>query len=133
MERYVVYIGFVAIIGFFYFAVMRPQSKQRKAHQELMSTLKKGDLVRTHGGVFGKVARVDDTVVVVEIAKGVTMKMLRGAVAEIIRDKEKMKTYGLEGVSTTAAKTSRKAKDGSSEEAVEGEVVADSEDGSAES
>ncbi len=92
----------VAFFAFFYFMAIRPQSKQRKAHQEMMSTLAKGDLVMTGSGIYGKVKRVEDTVVVVEIAKGVTMKVARRAIADIIRDSERVKALAPEGTSAVA-------------------------------
>jgi preprotein translocase subunit YajC len=76
----------VAFIAIFYFMAIRPQQKQRKAHQALLSSLKKGDRILTAAGIYGTVKRLEETVVVVEIAKGVTIKIARRAVAEIIRD-----------------------------------------------
>jgi preprotein translocase subunit YajC len=76
----------VAFIAIFYFMAIRPQQKQRKAHQALLSSLKKGDRILTAAGIYGTVKRLEETVVVVEIARGVTIKIARRAVAEIIRD-----------------------------------------------
>jgi preprotein translocase subunit YajC len=81
----------VVFIGLFYFMGIRPQAKQRKAHDEMMSSLAKGDVVMTGSGIYGRVVRTDDKVVEVEIAKGVTMKVARRAIADIIRDKERAK------------------------------------------
>jgi len=78
----------VAFIAIFYFMAIRPQQRQRRAHQALLSALKKGDQIVTAAGMYGTVKRVDENIVVVEIAKGVTIKIARRAVAEIIRDKE---------------------------------------------
>ncbi len=118
----------VAFFAFFYFMAIRPQSKQRKAHQEMMNTLAKGDLVMTSGGMYGKIKRVEDTVVVIEIAKGVTMKVARRAIADIIRDSERAKLLAPEGVGgTVAAKGSRAAKSESSDDVSEesSDVVGD--------
>jgi preprotein translocase subunit YajC len=76
----------VAFIAIFYFMAIRPQQKQRRAHQSLLSALKKGDHIVTAAGIYGTVKRVEEGIVVVEVAKGVTLKMARRAVAEIIRD-----------------------------------------------
>lgn len=100
---------FVLFIGVFYFMAIRPQQKQRRAHQEMMSTLKKGDQVMTASGIYGTVKRVEDTVVVIEIAKGVTMKVVRRAIADIIRDPEKAKALAPEGA-TGGNRTARKPK-----------------------
>jgi preprotein translocase subunit YajC len=81
----------VVFIGLFYFMGIRPQSKQRKAHEEMMNSLAKGDVVMTGSGIYGKVVKADDKVVEIEIAKGVTMKVIRRAIADVIRDKERAK------------------------------------------
>jgi len=78
----------VAFIAIFYFMAIRPQQRQRRAHQALLSALKKGDQIVTAAGMYGTVKRVEENIVVVEIAKGVTIKIARRAVAEIIRDKQ---------------------------------------------
>jgi preprotein translocase subunit YajC len=78
----------VLFIGIFYFMAIRPQQRQRKAHMELLNSLKKGDTIVMASGMYGTVKKVsDDNIVEVEIAKGVTIKINRRAVTEIIRDK----------------------------------------------
>jgi preprotein translocase subunit YajC len=79
-------IGFIAI---FYFLAIRPQQRQRKAHEELVSSVKRGDRVVSIGGIHGTVKRVEEGIVVVEVAKGVEIKISRRAVAEISREPEK--------------------------------------------
>lgn len=78
----------VAFIAIFYFMAIRPQQRQRKAHAALLSSLKKGDQIVTAAGMYGTVKRVEENIVVVEIAKGVTIKIARNAVTQIIRDKQ---------------------------------------------
>jgi preprotein translocase subunit YajC len=78
----------VLFIGIFYFMAIRPQQRQRRAHMELLNSLKKGDTIVMASGMYGTVKKVsDDNIVEVEIAKGVTIKINRRAVTEIIRDK----------------------------------------------
>jgi preprotein translocase subunit YajC len=101
-------IGIVVVFFLvFYFFAIRPQSKQRKAHQEMMNSLAKGDVVMTASGIYGKVVRADDTLVVIEVAKGVTMKVVRRAIADIIRDKERAKALAPEGTSTKGPRVSQ--------------------------
>lgn len=119
----------VAFIGIFYFMAIRPQQKQRRAHQELLNTLKKGDQVMTAAGIYGTVKRVEDTVVVIEIAKGVSMKVTRKAIADIIRDTAQAKAVAPEGGSTgsggrgrsrsTKSESSAEIESGSSDESEE--------------
>ena len=87
----------VAFIAIFYFMAIRPQQRQRKAHAALLSSLKKGDRIVTAAGIYGTVKRVEDNIVVVEVAKGVTMKVARRAVAEIIRDQAEARAAAPEG------------------------------------
>lgn len=78
----VIYV--VVFIAIFYFMAIRPQQRQRRAHQELLSSLKKGDRISTAAGIYGTVKRIEDNIVHVEIARGVTMKISRRAVVEIL-------------------------------------------------
>lgn len=75
----------VAFIAIFYFMAIRPQQKQRKAHQALLASLKKGDQVVTASGIYGTVKRVDENIVTVEIARGVSIKLARQAVTQIVQ------------------------------------------------
>ena len=52
-------IGAIALV--FYFLIIRPQSKARKQHEELLKTLKKGDEVVTSGGIIGQGRRTSRT------------------------------------------------------------------------
>ncbi len=56
--------------GLFYFMLIRPQRKQQQRHRALLASLQKGDQVVTSGGIIGKVAKVDDQELQVEIAEG---------------------------------------------------------------
>ncbi len=81
-------VGFIAI---FYFLAVRPQQKQRKAHEQLINSVKRGDRVVTIGGIFGTVKRVEEAVIVVEIDKGVSVRVARRAIAEIATADQKAK------------------------------------------
>lgn len=94
----------VAFIGIFYFMAIRPQQRQRRAHQALLSSLKKGDRIVTASGIYGTVKRVDENMVVMEVAKGVNMKIARRAVAEIIRDSAEARAVAPEGPSSGRGK-----------------------------
>ncbi len=74
-------VGFIAI---FYFMAIRPQQKSRRAHEALVSSIKRGDKVITAGGIYGTVKRTDEGSVMLEIAKGVEIKIARRAVAEVL-------------------------------------------------
>ena len=71
-------LGIFVVI--FYLMVWRPQSKRTKEHKELIGTLAKGDEVMTTGGICGKVVRVTDYFVVVEVAEKVELKFQKPSV-----------------------------------------------------
>lgn len=54
-------IQFAAIAAIFYFLIIRPQQKQRKAHEERLAALKRGDQVVTSGGLVGEVVHIRET------------------------------------------------------------------------
>lgn len=76
-------IPLVAMFAIFYFLLIRPQQKRSKQHKELINALKSGDMVVTAGGLHGKIVSVDETVVSVEVATGVKIKINRSAVTEV--------------------------------------------------
>jgi len=82
-------IIYVALfIGIFYFLLIRPGQKQKKAHQELVESLKKGDEVMTTGGIFGDITQVKEDYVMVEIAKKTEVKLSRSSIARVVRPEE---------------------------------------------
>jgi preprotein translocase subunit YajC len=68
----------------FYFLLIRPQQKKQKEHKTLLSNLQKGDVVVTQGGLHGKITGLTDTVVTLEIADKVRVKLQRPYVATVI-------------------------------------------------
>ena len=71
-------IGFLVI---FYLMIWRPQAKRAKEHKNLLGGLQKGDEVVTSGGIIGKVTKVTDDFVVVEISDNVELKFQKQAIA----------------------------------------------------
>ena len=59
----------VAMIAVFYFLIIRPENKRKKAAEEMRNSLKKGERVVTIGGVMGRIVQVNDTSVVVETSE----------------------------------------------------------------
>ena len=70
----------VLIIAAFYFLWYRPQQRQRKAMAEMLSVLVPGDEVMTASGMIGKVVRIADDTVHLEIAEGVVARFVKGAI-----------------------------------------------------
>jgi preprotein translocase subunit YajC len=79
-------IPLVFMFAIFYFLLIRPQQKKAKEHKALIDALKKGDSVITAGGVHGKVIAVDDTIVTLEIATGVNIKITKSYIASVKKD-----------------------------------------------
>jgi preprotein translocase subunit YajC len=76
--------GLIFLVGFaaiFYFMMWRPQSKRAKEHKELIGALQKGDEVVTSGGLIGKVTKVDDDYVAIEVSENTELKFQKGHVA----------------------------------------------------
>ena len=73
----------VALFALFYFMILRPQQARMKKHQAMLSAVKKGDTVVMSSGIIGKVSKVDDTELGVDIATGVTIKVVRSMVSEV--------------------------------------------------
>ena len=73
----------VLIIGIMYFLMIRPQQRRLKEHQALIAGVRKGDTIVTAGGIVGKVTKVEDAELQVEIAENVRIKVLRSTVSEV--------------------------------------------------
>ncbi len=67
-----------------YFVMIRPQMKRQKEHKAMIDALAKGDEVATAGGLLGKVTKVGDTSLSVEIADGVEVQLQRHAVVQVL-------------------------------------------------
>ncbi len=67
-----------------YFIMIRPQMKRQKEHRAMIEALAKGDEVATAGGVLGKVTRLGETTLHVEIANGVEVQVQRSAVSQVL-------------------------------------------------
>lgn len=77
------YIQFVLLGGFlvvFYLMVWRPQSKRAKEHRNLIGGLQKGDEVVTTGGIAGRVTKVADDFIMVEVADKIELRFQKQAV-----------------------------------------------------
>ena len=66
-----------------YFLLWRPQQKRIKDHQDMVKQLKRGDTVVLSSGVIGKVTKVEDAELGIEIAQGVNIKVVRSMVSEV--------------------------------------------------
>jgi preprotein translocase subunit YajC len=67
-----------------YFVMIRPQMKKTKEHRAMIDALAKGDEVATAGGVLGKVSKLSDSYVTLEVAAGVEIQIQRSAVVQVL-------------------------------------------------
>lgn len=74
---------FLLIFIIFYFLLIRPQQKRVKAHQEMIGAVKRNDIVVTSGGLVGKVTRVDEAEIEVELAPDVRVRVVKGMLSEV--------------------------------------------------
>ncbi|GAK34534.1 preprotein translocase subunit YajC [Iodidimonas nitroreducens] len=71
------------IMLIFYFLLIRPQQKRLKEHRNLIAAIRRGDTVVTSGGLIGKVTKVADDELQVEVSEGVRLRVVRGTIAEV--------------------------------------------------
>ncbi len=74
-------IPLILMFVIFYFLLIRPQQKKAKEHKALLSNLKRGDSVITSGGIYGRIAEINDNIIVLEVADRVRLKVARGFVS----------------------------------------------------
>lgn len=82
-QMFVQLLPFIAIIGVMYLLLIRPQQKRMKEHKEMVEGLKRGDEVVTQGGLIGKVAKVADEEITIELADGVKVRAVRQTIAAV--------------------------------------------------
>ncbi len=78
------WLPIVGMVLIFWFLIIRPQMKRQKEHQQKVAGLKKGDQVVTQGGLVGKIAKVDDDYVHIDLAKDVRVKAIRHTIGDVI-------------------------------------------------
>jgi preprotein translocase subunit YajC len=78
----IVFYG-VLMLGFLYFTAIRPQQRRAKEHAARVSSIKRGDTVILSSGLIGKVVRVEDQELGIEIAQNVTVKVVKTMVSEV--------------------------------------------------
>ena len=91
------FIPLILMFIIFYFLLIRPQQKKAKEHQEMLKNLKKGDKIMTSGGIHGRITGQDGTVLTVEIAEKVRIKMDSSYVGALLQkgsqsDSQELKT-----------------------------------------
>jgi preprotein translocase subunit YajC len=76
-------VPLIFIFVIFYFLLIRPQQKRMKQHREQIGSVKKGDTVITGGGLVGKVTKVDEQEVEVEIAPSIRVRAIKSTLSDV--------------------------------------------------
>ena len=78
------FLPLVAMVVIFWFLILRPQMRRQKEHQTKLAAIRKGDQVLTGGGFVGKVIRVDDQYVDVELAPNIKVQAVKSTISDVL-------------------------------------------------
>lgn len=78
------FLFLIVLFAVFYFLLIRPQQKRAKEHKKMVEALAKGDEVVTSGGLLGRISKVGDNFITVEIGEGMEVRVQRTAVASLM-------------------------------------------------
>ena len=78
------FLPLILMFGVLYFIMIRPQMKRQKEHRNMLAAMAKGDEVVTNGGIAGKITKVGDAYVGVEIAEGTEITVQKGSITTIL-------------------------------------------------
>jgi preprotein translocase subunit YajC len=77
------FLPLIGLVVLFYFLMIRPQQQRMKKHQAMLAAVKRGDTVVLSSGMIGKVVRVEENEVGVEVSTGVTVKVVKTMIGEV--------------------------------------------------
>ena len=80
------FLPLILMFVVFYFLLIWPQQKKAKAHRQALANLQKGETVVTSSGIYGTITGLTDTVVTLEIAEKVRIKVSRSSVAGVVKN-----------------------------------------------
>lgn len=82
MELATTLVFLLVMFGVFYLFLIRPERRRRQQHRELVDSLKRGDKVVTVGGICGVIKKVEQDRISLEVADGMTVKVVKDSIAE---------------------------------------------------
>ena len=77
-------VQMVLIFAIFYFLLLRPQSKERKRHEQMLTQIKKGDEIVTNGGIIGKVVHVEEKRLTIKTGESTKLTVDRTRIASVL-------------------------------------------------
>jgi len=78
------FLPMIFLAAVFYFLILRPQSKRTKEHKSMLSELSKGDEVATNGGLLGKVVKIGENFIELEVADKVNVRVQKQAISSLM-------------------------------------------------
>jgi preprotein translocase subunit YajC len=88
------FLPIILIFVIMYFLILRPQQQRQRQHREMIANVRRGDTIVTTGGIIGKVAKVDEHEIQVEVADDIKLRIVRGMIAEVRTKGEPVKENG---------------------------------------
>ncbi len=79
-------VWIILMFGAFYALLIRPQRRNMAAHQVLMASLQEGDEVMTMGGIYGRIQKLDEEIVELEVAPGTSFRVARSAISRKVEN-----------------------------------------------
>ena len=86
MEGALGLVWIIVMFGAFYALLIRPQRRNMAAHQALMASLQEGDEVMTMGGIYGRIQKLDDEVIELEVSPGTSFRLARSAISRKVEN-----------------------------------------------
>jgi preprotein translocase subunit YajC len=83
MDSFTAIAPLIFIFAIMYFLMIRPQQQRMKQHKQMVENVRRGDTVVTAGGVVGRVIKVDDAEISVEIADNVQIRVIKSTLSEV--------------------------------------------------
>ena len=77
-------VQMVLIFAIFYFLLLRPQAKERKRHEDMLTQIKKGDEIVTNGGIIGKVVHVEEKRLTLKTGENTRLTVDRSRIASVL-------------------------------------------------
>ncbi|MGM0413556.1 MAG: preprotein translocase subunit YajC [Bacillota bacterium] len=88
MELILSLVPWILIFGVFWFFLIRPQKKQQKEHQNMLTNLQVGDKIVTAGGIKGKIVKIKDNVVRLRISSNVDIDLLKSSISHLDKSED---------------------------------------------
>ena len=114
------FLYLLVFIGIMYFIMIRPQQKQNKIRQQMLSNLEKGDRIVTAGGIHGRITSLKDETVNIEIAPNVVITLQKSGVG-VVKDEEDDKPQKGSQSRKALKSNTTEAEDASQEDEIEEE------------